>query len=42
MDEIQTLLTVRAEEGTCVKIAEKLVELNVGHAAKQNPEDEEA
>lgn len=44
IDEIQTLLTVHAEEGTqwvCVKTADKLVQLNVGHATKQNPEEVE-
>lgn len=44
IDEIQTLLTVHAEEGTqwvCVKTADKLVQPNVGHATKQNPEEVE-
>lgn len=42
MDKIQTLLTVHAEEGTqwvCEKIAEKLVELNVGPCKQRSLED---
>lgn len=43
-NEIQTLLTLHSEKGTQwvrVKIADKLVDLKVVHAAEQNPEDEE-